>query len=265
VTSSFVKSFSWFQGRDGHMHQHTEETHNKVVQNEFDTKQTRSKVVCQDGHCQEVVMVAQQPTMVQEPQIMPMNNRPFLSSNHVPPRLRAILDRLMPTQSRPEIVMERPGQPDLIIQPVGGARPMLGYPEQKPMVVIGFAPSATQSNNLHQVQPSATADAHWRQLKFITLGAAFFSLVAAYAAVMAILKCRRSDAREAARERPFRDLAEPLAPAPMTVVEKMQGPQVRTAAAVPMYLSRLYARANAKSESTLVRKYMSQLYMRIVG
>lgn len=170
---------------------------------------------------------------------------------------------------RPEMIHRK--QPDIIIelgrgpswQPMeGGLGPQLKSPE--PLQAIPVMP-----RHEPQVQPKAQPFGHWNRMDLVKFGAAFLALVTAYAIALSLLKCRRSDAREVARERPLQALAEPLAPAPMQVIQKsadvIQDPRKAAVVAVASYLPRLYDSAIAKTEAVSVRMYMSRLYTRILA
>merc|ERR1719443_1938830 len=67
-----------------------------------------------------------------------------------------------------------------------------------------------------QVQQPTAATPPASDMRLIKVGVALFALGAAYAMVLSVLKCWRVD-RVSARERPLRELGEPLAPAPVNV------------------------------------------------
>lgn len=170
---------------------------------------------------------------------------------------------------RPEMIHHK--QPEIIIELGRGPswRPMGGglgpqWESPEPLQAIPVIP-----RHPPQVQPKAQPFGHFNRMDLIKFGAAFLALVTAYAIAISLLKCRRSDAREAARERPLQALAEPLAPAPMQVMEKsadvIQDPRKVAIAAVATYLPRLYDSAIAKTEAVSVNMYMSRLYTRILA
>lgn len=273
VSSSYVKSFSWFQGEDGKMHQQTRETRKEVVQDSFQTTQTRTKVVCKDGRCQEETLVAEQPMA----QRLPMFNQPMLQHSRLPLRLRSILDRLMGSVQRQnqqaELVLGRQQEPMIVIEPMQRQPDITMELAMPPQTVIMEIPSFEDGVGASRVAPHGPVLSNIPQksetkqmgkLQAIALDAGIAAVSVTLLSILLMLKCRRSDAREVGSERPLRDLAEPLAPAAMEVAAAAQ-PQERKLPLVPMYLSRVYARAEAQSEKRSVREYVASLYKRILA
>lgn len=106
-----------------------------------------------------------------------------------------------------------------------------------------------------------------QDMTLIQIGVALFALIAAYAVVLSVLKCRRVD-QVSARERPIRDLSEPLAPAPVNTALPGAAPRTSStpaAAPVKTYLLDLYARVEAKNEARAVTQYLARLYKRVLA
>jgi len=287
-----TKETRWFQGMDGQMHKETKQTQSDLVQDQYGRQSsTQSKIVCHDGRCREVVMVGSQPSNVMQeepamPIMQPMFNRPALQSGRMPPRLQAMLERLMGSmegQQQPQIIVRRPEPPTpmvnqaVLVDDPRGPFMRMGNPFSRPayeqstqatkpswgrvtMLPFGVA-KPVQKQAPHYAPGSMTL------ITFITFSAATLGLCTAVAVVTMILRCRHSDARESARDRPLRALAEPLAPEQVSE-KSLDLPQAAPVQSrmygIPMYLSRLYVNANAASESRLVRKLMSRVYSRAV-
>jgi len=231
-----------------------------------------------------------------------MMGRPEMVMEHAPPVMMGRAELLgRPDTAFPEIM----GRPIMMGRPEMGQPVMMGSPEmgQPVMVIIegpdvmepkqseiiielgrgpswlpmggGLGPQLKSPEPLQaipvipQQQPKAQPFRQWNSMDLVKFGAAFLALAIVYTTVIFLLNCRRSDAREAARERPLQALAEPLAPAPMQVMEKsadvIQDPHKAAAAAVATYLPRLFDSAIAKTEAASVRMYMSRLYTRILA
>jgi len=255
VSSMSMSSFSMFVGRDGEMHQSSQQTQQQITKDAFGNVQTRStKVGCKDGHCKEVGMIVDQP-------------RPPCPMQ----RFRGILQRLMgPYGGRPgEFLAPRQRPTELIIEqmPQRGEIIIEEIPAGRPMQVVEIAGFHGQPEPQKLMATDIGSKMQSRQFQFMALGAGIFALISAYATIMAIMKFRASDARESARERPLRDLAQPLAEEPQDAVylaaNRQQMVHAPKVAAVPMYLSRLYAKANDRSESRMISEYMCRLYNRI--
>lgn len=209
---------------------------------------------------------------------------PFFERPHRP-------EFLMGHPPQTEIIIEpkqfaHPQQTEIIIGPQQFGRPMPGFGlPQTPMLsgeltimpmggefpqqaLRGARPPSTGMSKMpdewtqysRQFQRAMTDNA----LLMTACFALLFTLVCfSCLMVKELFKLRRSDARE----RPFRDLAEPLAPGPAAAVSiaKPAPALERKVDATPMYLSNLYVRAAAKSESKLVRGYMARVYKRVLG
>lgn len=264
------------------MHQQSQESHSEVVQDGSDmTHATHSKVACQDGHCQEVVIVDSQtmptrlhamlgammasmqgyqeqqadifmvPETDQHPEPPPMYHRPCAHSHRLPPSLRGILERI---NSRVQ-----PQQQEIIID--------LGR-EPQAEIIVERPPQTVYAAQKHEAQQQHDLS-HWQKWsRFISNEAAFFAffaVVTTFLGFLAVLKCYRAhaSAREAVGERPLQALAEPLVSCPGGQVITPLKAQEAKPSAVPMYLSRLYERANVKSEAKIAKRLKAQAKERI--
>jgi len=294
---------AWVQGPDGQMHHNVHKSNSETVHGDAATTETHSTVSCHDGHCTQVVMQQATPSAAMHPMLSER-------LAHLPPCLRGMIERMTALRAAPEEEQESPVllvSPEASPPPyfahlpprlqgllaqmsshlqarqkeISGLEqqgpPMFGdsqgMPEPIMIEVIPMAarPQPVAPPTFAEFQKQQQDISRASQMMLLRQVAACGALLFAastlfYIAIVAALKCRRSDI--AARE--VRDLAEPLAPAPMTeVAHSMQAPatQVATskAGAVPMYLSSLYTRASAKSEAASVRMYLSRLYTRITA
>jgi len=246
----------------------------------------RKKTVCRDGHCREVVEIVETPNMQDSPS-------PFLRGGNEdrmqpPARLRAILDRMFghmeqqrqqqpeiiiePMRQRPEIIIEQMGQrqrPEIIIEQMGKRHEMIMIPlhqgNPRDIQKEFMIPMEEYRPEVQRQEQEKAANLQASDMKLIKVGVALFALGAAYAMVMSALKCWRVD-RVSARERPLRDLSEPLAPTSTNVaIPAAARGGTRKFNPVRTYLSDLYARANAKNEARGVTTYLARLYTRIVA
>jgi len=268
-SSSSFHSFSWFRGQDGQMHQQTKTSSTEIAQ---DGSELTKNTLCKDGDCREVIQILQAPTMQD-----PMQSE---GDNQNAAQLRGILGRLIEQmqyqrnnryepERQPEIIIERfpmqqPQFPEISIE----LRPFTfpdaprsrGLPEPDDQRISFGRFHDSHPGRKEQQEAQAVAE-QASDMKLIKLGVALIALAAAYAMVMLVLKCWRVD-QVSARERPLRDLAEPLAPAEVNVA--IPGAVTSTKLdPLRMYLSGLYARSNAKSEARGVTTYMARLYTKI--
>lgn len=152
--------------------------------------------------------------------------------------------------------------------PMFGASQGMSEPITIEVIPMSARPQPVPPPTMAEFQKQQHDMTRANQMRLLRQVAACGSLLFAastlfYIAIVAALKCRRSDV--AARE--VRDLAEPLAQASMTDVALAPATQVASskAGALPMYLSGLYTRASAKSEAASVRMYLSRLYTRVTA
>jgi len=160
-----------------------------------------------------------------------------------------------------EIVIERMDSPMDMLRPL-----FLSKREQKIPPVQDKKQQQQHPKPPPTVQAVVNASAA-QDMTLIQIGVALFALIAAYAVVLSVLKCRRMD-QVSARERPLRDLSEPLAPAPVNMALPGTAPSTSStpaAAPVKTYLLDLYARVEAKNEARAVTQYLARLYKRVLA